>query len=932
MDPASQRAEASSVQTLPTGTVTFLFTDVEGSTERWETHREPMKAAVARHDALMRAEIEAHGGYVFKTVGDAFCAAFRTAPAAIRAAIDAQRALLQQDFSSVDGLRVRTALHTGYAHERDGDYFGPTLNRVARLLAIGHGGQILVSAATTDLAQHELPAEITLRDLGAHRLKDLAHPEHVFAVIAPDLPAEFPPLKSLDALPNNLPLQVTSFIGRESEVEEVKDLIKRTRLLTLSGPGGVGKTRLALQAGADLLDHYPDGVWLVELATLTDPDLVPSELALVLNVRVAADRSLTDSIILVLNRKRMLLILDNCEHLVSAVARLARTIIQSCPTINLIATSREGLGIAGEQIVRVTSLAVPAKSEVITAKTAAHFGAIALFADRAALANKSFRLTDENVAVVADICRRLDGIPFAIELAAARVKALSLADLSRALHERFRVLTGGDRTALPRQKTMRALIDWSYDLLSEKEQTMLRRLAVFAGGCSSDAATAVCQGADIDALDVLDLVSLLVDKSLIVAETSGETARYRLLDSTREYALEKLSESGEREAIERRHAEFFRKLAQEAGELYFVEAPANWLADVQLELDNFRAAMDWGLSEGRDAILAGSIAGALGDFWLEAGLLGVGRRSVDKALQAMDKDMRERPEDRRVQAVAASLYLASANLTTGEPSYEAGQRALELFTKLGARRGAAWARYVLGFGLYEAGRGNDAQCNVALARSEFQALGLDRWAGRCLNIEAILRWINADLDGARAIYDEALETCKRIADERGIALVLGNVAELEFGIGKVERAIQLVDEHIELNRRLGRLVGVANGICNLAAYQIRLGDRERARESAREALRTAREVQLPHILAYSIQHLALIEVERGDKLRAARLLGYVDEFIRKAGHSRQTTEAWGYQELMTTLRAKLSDGEITSLIAEGALWPEDKAIEEALKV
>src|SRR5579872_1368892 len=932
METASQRADASSVQALPTGTVTFLFTDIEGSTERWESHREAMKAAVARHDGLMRAAIEAHGGYVFKTVGDAFCAAFRTAPEAIRAAVEAQRALLKEDFSSVDGLHVRAALHSGYAHERDGDYFGPTVNRVARLLAIGHGGQILVSAATTDLAQGELPPQTSLRDLGAHRLKDLAHPEHVFALIAPDLVSEFAPLKSLDALPNNLPLQVTSFIGRESEVDEVKSLVDKGRLLTLSGPGGVGKTRLALQAGAELLDRYPDGVWLVEFATLTDPDLVPSEVALILNVRVAADHSLTDSIVFTLNRKRMLLILDNCEHLVSAVARLARAIVQSCPTVNLIATSREGLGIAGKQIVRVTSLTIPAKSEALTAKNAVQFGAIALFADRAGLASKSFHLTDENVAVVADICRRLDGIPFAIELAAARVKVLSVADLSRALHERFRVLTGGDRTALPRQKTMRALIDWSYDLLSEKEKAMLRRLAVFAGGCTAEEASMVCQGGEIDALDVLDMVSLLVDKSLIVAETSGETARYRLLDSTREYALEKLSESGERETVERQHAEFYRKLAQEAGELYFRAAPPTWLADVQLELDNFRAAMDWGLAERRDPILAGSIAGALGDFWFEAGLVGVGLRSVNAALEALDEDIRSRPDDRRVQAVAASLYLAAANLSSGERTCEVGQRALELYTKLGARRGAAWSRYSLGFGHYEAGRANDARQLVGQARSEFQALGLDRWTVRCLNLEAVLHWIDGHLDGARVMYSKALETSKRIADARGIALVVGNLAELEFGAGNVERAIELGTEANELNRRIGRVSIVANGHCNLAAYRIRRGDLEAGRESAREALRIAREVQLSHIIAYGSQHLALIEAERGDPSRAALLLGYVEGYLRTAGQVRQTTEAWGYAAIMTALRAKLSEAEISTLIAEGSAWQEEKAIEEAFKI
>jgi predicted ATPase/class 3 adenylate cyclase len=930
MELASLRVEATHAQTLPSGTVTFFFTDIEGSTERWESKRDAMKGAVARHDAIVRHAIESAGGYVFKTIGDAFCASFRTAPEALRAALAVQRELGAEDFSAVDGLRVRAALHTGYADERDGDYFGPTVNRVARLLAIGHGGQILVSAGTADLARGELPPQTSLRDLGAHRLKDLAHPEQVFQLVAADLPAEFPPLKSLDALPNNLPLQVTSFVGRESDLEEVKGLARKSRLLTLVGPGGVGKTRLASQVGAELLDDYADGVWLVELATLTDADLVPSETALALNVRLASDRSLTDSIVHALSRKRALLILDNCEHLVDAVAKLVRTLLQSCPNVSIITTSREGLGIAGEDVVRVASLSLPAKGEELTAEAAPHFGAVALFADRALMANKSFHFGDDNVAAVVDICRRLDGIPFAIELAAARVKVLSITDLSKALHERFRVLTGGDRTALPRHKTMRALIDWSYDLLADNEKSLLRRLAIFAGGWTLEAASQVCQGDGIDEFDVMDLVSSLVDKSLVVAETSGETARYRLLDSTRDYALERLLQSGERDDLSRRHGMFFEAVAKKLDEAYGTGSYERWLAVVQLELDNFRSAIEWGLSGHGDVALGGSIVGALGEFWYDAGLIGEGRHWVEAGLRALTASAD--PGDATLRRVAAGLNLAMAAVTSGERSFETGQRALELYEALGDRQGVVRARFYLAFGLFQMGRMPDSRVQIDRAEAEARELGIKGWLARILNLGAIPYWTSGEYEKARAVYDEALAIFTRLGDERGIALVKGNLAEQEFSIGNTGKALELGAEAINTNRRLGRVNSLATALCNMAAYHIGAGHVEAARDAALEAVRMGQAAQNPSQIAFASQHLAQLAAVRGEVERAARVLGHVDMVLREEGHQREPTERLGHEKLMDSLHAKLDDARIAALAAEGAAWSEDRAVEEALKL
>jgi len=390
-------SEAIAERVLPTGTVTFLFSDIVGSTERWERHRDGMKAAVAKHDALMREAIAANSGFVFKTIGDAFCAAFQTAPDAIAAALSAQRALGLEDWSGVDGLKVRMAVHTGLADERDGDYFGPTVNRAARLLSIGHGGQVLVSGVSTELSQGAMPAKSTLRDLGAHRLRDLTHPEQVYQLVASGLAADFPPLLSLDALPNNLPLQLTHLVGREDDLAEAEDLLAKHRLVTLVGAGGAGKTRLSLQVAAELLDKFEDGVWFVDLAPLAEAALIPMTTAGLFGVSETGDRSITDSLVHALKPRKLLIVLDNCEHLVEGAARFADTLLRGCAHLRILASSREGLGIEGEAVLPVPSLAVPSTDEKLGAIEAKRYGAIALFVERASASDRRFVLTDQEL-------------------------------------------------------------------------------------------------------------------------------------------------------------------------------------------------------------------------------------------------------------------------------------------------------------------------------------------------------------------------------------------------------------------------------------------------------------------------------------------------------------------------------------------------------
>ncbi|MEO6835859.1 MAG: adenylate/guanylate cyclase domain-containing protein, partial [Candidatus Tumulicola sp.] len=503
----------------PSETVAFLFTDIVGSTMRWDANRAEMQAALRRHDGIVRAAIEAQAGRVFKTIGDAFCASFPKVGDALNAAIEAQRRLDEEDWEAVNGLRVRMAVHAGATDQRDGDYFGPALNRVARLLAAGHGGQVLVSGFAADAAAPELSAGIGLRALGMLPLKDIRDPERVFQLTAPGLQVEFKPLRAIEAPPNNLPRQASSFVGRHADLARVEGLLRGGALVTVVGTGGVGKTRLALAAAADTLNDTRDGAWFVDLAPLSDGLLVASTILTALGADQTSDAPAFDVLIDYLKPRDATLVLDNCEHVVAEAARVAAAIVASCPRVTILATSREALNVAGERLHRLSSLGDAEAAN--------------LFADRAQAVNPAFRLDDHNRAAVEDLCRRLDGIALAIELAAARLRSVSLDDLSRRL--RLRVLVGGARDRQPRQQTMHALIDWSYNLLAVEEQRLFCDVSIFAGGFTLEAAAGVYENETRDEWRVLDLLTSLADKSLLVADVGAANQRYRLLESIREY-------------------------------------------------------------------------------------------------------------------------------------------------------------------------------------------------------------------------------------------------------------------------------------------------------------------------------------------------------------------------------------------------------------
>lgn len=900
---------ASPASPLPTGTVAFLFSDVASSTRRWESHAAAMDDAVKRQEVLLRDAFARHNGHVFKTVGDAFCVAFGRASEAVGAAIEAQRVLCAEDFSAVGGLSVRMGLHVGEAYERDGDYFGPAVNVVARLTSAGHGGQVLLSDITCELVKYALPVGASVTDLGMHRVKDLHEAKRVWQLDIEGLRSKFPSLNSLGSLSNNLPIARTSLVGRANDIAEVKELLRTHRLLTLVGAGGVGKTRLAMQVGAECVDDYADGVWFVDLAPVSDERLVAGIIAKVLGINQVRGHRVDESIPRWLKRKKLLLILDNCEHLLASVAAIAEGVLDSAPDVRLLATSRQALALSGEKIVRLASLGVP--------------DAVALFVDRATLIDRSFVLGDDAAPTVAEICRRLDGIPLAIELAAARINMLSLSSLAQRLDERFKILTGTSRAALPRQKTLRALIDWSYDLLSSQEQALFKRLSIFSGSFSLDSVTAVCATDDIEPSGVWDLLCSLADKSLVVVERGSQRERYRLLESTRAYALEKLT-TEERDQFARRHGEFLRAQAEAADKRYGTESNAAWLADVEMELDNYRAALQWALVDKNDASIGGAVAGALEQLWFRGGLAVEGINWIGHALSGLDETAQTE--------VAARLWRAFAWLCDGKERYDAAQRALQLYESLGDENGQAWSLLFVGFGLHQMGRPEESAVAYGHALSTMRRVG-NRWgAAVILNRQATVHRDRGEVSNARELYAEALREMKAVGNEASVAVVLADLAELEFADGHVKRSLELVGEALEIETKGKNATHLANVYTCSCAYRIALGSLDLAASDGREGLRWARRAQNPLAIAIVLAHFALLRALGGEATAAAHLAGYVDARYKELNYQRDVTEEWGYKRLVDELQEQLSARDRAKLEREGAAWSEDRAVEEAMKI
>ena len=824
-------------------TFTFLFTDIEGSTRMWEQDAGTMSGVLARHDAVLRTAITAHKGQVFKTVGDAFCAVFESAPDGLNAAVAIQNGLRESDVP----VRVRMALHTGPAEERDGDYYGPTLNRIARILSAGHGQQILLSGTTQDALPDEPGVE--LRDLGTHRLRDVSEPVRIFHAILPGA-NNFTPLKTLTPRPTNLPAALTSFVGREREVQEIGARLRQpqTRLLTLVGPGGIGKTRLALQAAGNLRDEFEHGIFFAALGPIHQPELMPDTIARTLGVE--EDQNLVEALKAYLRERHLLLVLDNFEQILDA-APLVNELLAAAPRLKVLVTSRESLFIYGEQIYNLEPLAVP--DEHVTADTLAQFPAAALFVERARMALPDFALDQASTSHVAEICRRLDGLPLAIELAAARLRSLSLGEIVEQLISRLNLLTAGPRDLPKRQQTMRGAIDWSYHLLSPDEQQRFNQLAVFVGHFSAEAAQHITGSAELERL---------VNASLVRREDD----RYEMLEILREYALEGLRSSGQLNGTQQRHAHYYRDDAEST--LPHLTGPdqARWFDGLEEARHNLRTALEWSLEQPEYETAARILIVAC-RLWIVHSHLTEGHQWLQRVLKVQDHI----PPLLRAKVLhgGGRLEFFRANYAQAESLLNKG---LALYEAEGDLRGQA--NCLMDLGEIKIFQGDVAAESYFMRSLELHiALGEPHTSGRLLdNLGGVARMMG-NYESAEGFYRQGLEVERMSGSIEGQARVLCNLAEMLRAQGKPAETIPLYSESLALYRQLNFAAGEGTLLLNLAAAKRDLNHLEQAAELYREALSLLRELDETELIVIGLAGQAAVTLRMGDTFRAARLCG-----------------------------------------------------------
>lgn len=909
---------------LPTGTVTFLFTDIEGSTRLAQELGDGFANVLAAQRQILHDTFRQAGGHEVGTQGDAFFVVFPVARAAVEAAVAAQKALAAHPWPDGVSVKVRIGVHTGEAMLIGDDYVGLDVHRAARISSVAHGGQILFSQATRALLDHDLPDGVAVRDLGAHRLKDLQRPEHIFQVVHPDLPVEFRPLRSVDAFPNNLRVQLTSFIGREREMADVRQLLSSARLVTLLGSGGAGKTRLALQVAADLLEAYADGVWLIELAPISDPALVPQTVASTLGLREPA-RQAADSLVDFLQSKSLLLVMDNCEQVLAATADLCALLLRRCPRLRILATSRETLGIAGETSYRVPSLSLPDPQHLPSPETMNQFAAIRLFVERTVLYQPAFRVTTGNLKAITELCRRLDGIPLAIELAAARIKVLTVEQIAARLDDRFRLLTGGTRTSLPHHQTLRAAMDWSHDLLPEDERALFRRLAVFMGGFTLEAAEGVCTGGGMEAAHVLDLLARLVDKSLVVVdEGHGTESRYRLLETIRQYALDRLVESGEAGEVRTRHRDFFLALTERAEPELRGPEQKVWLDRLELEHDNFRAALEWARADPHGGEAGLRLAGALWWFWEVRGYWTEGRQWLRGALShAGDVSTAARVN---VLNAAGALALRHGD---GNEAQTFANESLVLSRQLGDKRGAASCLVILGIQACRLEQYKEAEALGGESLNLSQELG-DNWGTAwARSILGIVARQEGEHARARTLLEESLVQMRAMGHQWGHALVLINLALLARDQGEYQRAAALLEEALGLFRRLGDKGYVAYTLLILGTIASALGDCERAGALYRECLTLRRDLQDKRGIATCLAALGCVAAGAARFMRAATLFGAAEAVREATGASIPAFLRDEYDRRVAATAGGLGEAAFKSAWVEGRTMPPDQAIDFA---
>ena len=920
---------------LPTGTVTFFFTDIENSTPLWEKYPERMKAALAKHDSVLKEVVESNNGQIIKTTGDGVHAVFSTAMDAVKASINAQRVFQNSEVfaehpdegkTSEFSLRVRMGIHTGEAELRDGDYYGGTLNRAARIMSVGHGGQILISEITLQVAQEHLPNDISTLDLGQHHLKGLNRPEHIYQLNAPGLQQEFPPLKSQTHVTNNLPTQLTSFIGRKRELTEAGSRLENARLLTLIGPGGTGKTRLSIKLGSQLLPNFKDGIWLVEFAPISDPSLVMQTIAFTFDIREVPGTSLKALVHDYLREKQLLIILDNCEHLVEASAKVADELLHVAQNIKIIVSSREALGINGETVYRVPSLSLPEQAEV-TKDAAMGYESVQLFVDRASAANPKFQLTDENAFSVAQICSRLDGIPLAIELATSRITVFSPEQIAKRLDDRFKLLTGGSRTALPRQQTLRALIDWSYDLLSDDERALLRRLSVFASGWTFEAAETIC-----NTVDVFEHLPQLVNKSLVTVNDDAGERRYYLLETIRQYARDKLLENGEGEHTRDRHLAYYLEMTETARPKLLQRAhELEWLKRLETEYDNIRTAVEWGLSNNPFAVMR--MVYLLLFFMMTKSHSGEGHRWGQEALKQIDGGRSLTVEENKQKGrLLASMSILSFSMGDNQTTIKEANQALTLLRPTNDKW---YLALTLGFRAaadFLTGNADIAIATMGEATRLAEEIGDKYVLGAVLSsssrVEAFAR---GDFSKAYAIHERACELLKEHGNRWTYAITLYGLGNIAIALKDFETARKKFNLAMQIMQELGskrNIVMIKSDLAHILRYE---GNYPEAISSYRGTIREWQRIGHRAAVAHQLESIAFISKALEQVEKALKLFGAAEALREKIEIDMTLQERESYDKEVADIKANMDEKEFVSLWAEGRSMTMDEAIELAVE-
>jgi predicted ATPase/class 3 adenylate cyclase len=931
-----------SVVPPPTGTVIFLFTDIEGSTRLWELHPQSMPLALERHNVLLHHACEAYSGLIFKTVGDAVCAAFASARDALAAVLAAQRALNMEPWQQIEPLRARMALHAGSAEARAGDYFGPALNRIARILATGHGGQILLSRAAQELVCDDLPANVELRDLGIHRLKDLIRPEHIFQVVTPDLPADFPPLRTLDAHRHNLPAQPNALIGREQELAHVGALLLRTnvRLVTLTGPGGTGKTRLALQVAAELLDRFADGVWFVPLAAISDPGLVVSAIAQMVGIKEVSSQPLNAQLKRYLGPKQLLLVLDNFEQ-VGVAAPLVAELLASAPQLTVLITSRAVLHLSGEYEFAVLPLALPDRRHLPALEQLTQYEAVRLFIERAQAIKPEFVVTNQSAPAVAEICYRLDGLPLAIELAAARIKLYQPNALLKRLERRLPLLTGGARDLPVRQQTLLNTIAWSYNLLDAVEQRLFRQLAVFVGGWTLEAAEAVASELRIEneklkkdrdtfsilnpQFSILDGMTSLVNQSLVrPIQGIGGEPRFTMLETIHEFALEQLERNGEADMLRQRHTTYFLALAEAAAPELTGPHQRLWLSQLEQEHDNLRAALQWSCDQ-QLLETALQFCEALWRFWQFHSHLSAGRGWMEQVL-AQSRSL-ELPVRAQVLCGAGWLAHNQGDHVQAQVLFE---ESLALARQL--RDLASIGMALHGVGQIAADQGDYKQAYVLGDESlrVFRELGdIEEIAWSFTHLSAFAR-AQGDYDQAKVFGEAGLTHFQKVGHSWGIAIALLNLGYTAQAQGDTAEAATRLREGLVLLQELGDTASSAVALADLADIAVVQGDYAQAADLLRASLTLERDVGNSLTIAWCLTDLASVATAQGHMEQAARLFAAVATLRDTGDMQMDLPQQAEWDRNVATMRAQLGEAAFAAAWAAGRALSLNQAIVEAL--